>query len=143
IAFDLSMTPSVATPLPADPNLARSSQLLVYYHPAHPEQFTRVRRLLSEFIDRPARQIFIEGLVLEITEAGLKELGVEWRYQENGVDLSLGNLIAGLPAPGGSAGLTYDSLGDLEQQWTARLRALIEDEKAEILSRPSVLTLNN
>ena len=27
---------------------------------------------MDEFIDRPAQQIFIEGLVLEISEAGLK-----------------------------------------------------------------------
>ena len=63
-AFNLSATPSVATPLPADPNLAPSSRILIYYHPACPEQFSRVQSMLNEFIDRPARQIFIEGLVL-------------------------------------------------------------------------------
>ncbi|MCC6235021.1 MAG: type II secretion system protein GspD [Verrucomicrobiales bacterium] len=141
-SFELSVTPSMATPLPADPNLARASQLLVYFHPAHPEQFTRVRKLLEQYIDRPAQQIFIEGLVLEISESGLKELGVEWQYREGGAEFSIGNLFPGVAAAS-SAGMSYDSLRDLEQQWTVRLRALIEEEKAEILSRPSVLTLNN
>lgn len=141
-AFDLSVTPSMASTLPPDPNLARASQLLVYYHPAHPEQFTRVQQLLDRYIDRPAAQIFIEGLVLEISEAGLKELGVEWQYREGGAEFSVGNLFPGLPAVG-SAAMSFDNLRDLEQQWIVRLRALVEDEKAEVLSRPSVLTLNN
>ncbi|MBL9139366.1 MAG: type II secretion system protein GspD [Verrucomicrobiales bacterium] len=143
VAFDLSMTPSMATTLPPDPNLARASQMLVYYHPAHPEQFTRVRRLLDEFIDRPAQQIFIEGLVLEISEAGLKELGVDWQYKNGGVEVTAGNLFPGLPIASGTSGFSFDSLKDLEQQLVVKLRALIEEEKAEILSRPSVLTLNN
>ena len=42
-AFELSVTPSVATPLPTDANTARASQILVYYHPAHPEQLGLVR----------------------------------------------------------------------------------------------------
>lgn len=141
-AFDLSVTPSMATTLPPDPNLARASQLLVYFHPAQPEQLTRVRQLLEEYIDRPAQQIFIEGLVLEISEEGLKELGVDWQYKEGGAEFSVGSMFPGLPASS-TAGLTFDSLKDLEQQWVVRLRALIEDQKAEVLSRPSVLTLNN
>ncbi len=142
VSFDLSMTPSMASNLPADPNLARASQLLVYYHPAHPEQFTRVRQALDQFIDRPARQIFIEGLVLEISEEGLKELGVDWQYKEGGAEISVGDVFPGLPATS-TAGFTFDNLRDLEQQWVVRLRALIEEQKAEVLSRPSVLTLNN
>lgn len=142
VSFDLSVTPSMASNLPADPNLARASQLLVYFHPAHPEQFTRVRQLLDRYIDRPAQQIFIEGLVLEISESGIKELGVDWKFQEGGLEVSAGSLFTGLPV-GTTGGLTYDSLRDLEQQWIVRLRALIENEKAEVLSRPSVLTLNN
>lgn len=141
-AFDLSVTPSMATTLPPDPNLARASQLLVYYHPANPEQFTRVQQLLDQYIDRPAAQIFIEGLVLEISEAGLKDLGVEWQYKEGGAEFSIGNLFPGLPAVSSGA-MTFDNLRDLEQQWIVRLRALIQEEKAEVLSRPSVLTLNN
>ncbi|MCC7375917.1 MAG: type II secretion system protein GspD [Verrucomicrobiales bacterium] len=143
VAFDLSMTPSMATTLPPDPNLARASQLLVYFHPAHPEQFTRVRRLMDEFIDRPAQQIFIEGLVLEISEAGLKELGVDWQYKNGGLEVTAGNLFPGLPIASGTSGFSFDSLKDLDQQLVVKLRAMIEDEKAEILSRPSVLTLNN
>lgn len=142
-AFDLSMSPSMATSLPPDPNMARSSQVLVYFHPAHPEQFSRVQKLLREVIDRPDRQIFIEGLILEISEEGLKELGVDWEYQDGGLEVTAGSLFPGLGAPLGNFGLSYDSLKNLDDQWVVRLRALIENEKAEVLSRPSVLTLNN
>lgn len=144
-AFNLSATPSVATPLPPDPNLAPTSRILVYYHPAHAEQFSRVRKLLKETIDRPARQIFIEGMVLEISEKGLKELGVEWQFREGNFDLLMGALLPGLGnIPLDTTGrFTFDSLGNLQKNWVVKIRALVQESKAEILSRPSVLTLNN
>ncbi|MCF7763957.1 MAG: hypothetical protein K9N62_09815 [Verrucomicrobia bacterium] len=141
-AFELSVTPSVATPLPTDANTARASQILVYYHPAHPGQFGRVKQLLDEYIDRPTRQIFVEGMVLEISEEGLSELGVEWEFREGSFDAVVGSV-----APAGTslstANLTFDDAMDLPKNWTIQLKALVRDGKAEVLSRPSVLTLNN
>lgn len=141
-AFDLSVTPSVATPLPTDPNMAPTSQLLIYYHPAHPEQFSRVKQILNEFIDRPARQVFVEGMVLEISEEGLSDLGVEWQFRQGNFETFVGSV-----APAGSALSTFefdfdDSL-DFSENWAVQLKALVRDGKAEVLSRPSVLTLNN
>src|SRR5690606_4139002 len=63
-------------------NTTPTSQLIVLYHPAHPEQLSMVRSLLEEYIDRPARQILVEGMVLEISEDGLEELGVEWEFRD-------------------------------------------------------------
>ena len=76
--FGVSLTPSLASQLSPNNVAAPMTQLLVMYHPARPEQFSKVRRLLDEYIDRPARQIFVEGMVLEISEDGLRDLGVEW-----------------------------------------------------------------
>lgn len=140
-AFDVSITPSIATALPTDANMAPSSQLLVYFHPAHPEQYSRVRRLLTDMIDRPARQIFVEGMVLEISEEGLSELGVEWQFQEGNFDWVVGALTTG-----GTVNTltgTFDDSANLTKNWIARLRALVDEGTAEILSRPSVLTLDN
>ena len=142
-AFDLSVTPSIATDLPGGTNMAPSSQLAVIFHPAHPSQYSRVVQLLKESIDRPARQIFVEGLVLEISEDGLKELGVEWEFSEGNFAQAAGTLTPGTPTPTPTLDFSFDDLRDLDKNWLVKLRTLLESGKAEILSRPSVLTLNN
>ncbi|MDA1277834.1 MAG: hypothetical protein O2960_27880 [Verrucomicrobia bacterium] len=141
-AFDLSVTPSVATPLPTDVNMAPASQLLVYYHPAHPEQFSRVKQLLAEFIDRPTRQIFVEGMVLEISEEGLSELGVEWQFREGNFETVVGSVAPAGTAPN-TVNFDFDNAWDISRNWAVQLKALVREGKAEVLSRPSVLTLNN
>ncbi len=156
----LSLTPGVATDITANPVAGPLTQLMVLFHPAHPEQFSGVRQMIDTFIDRPARQIFIEGMVLEISERGLKDLGIDWALLNSGPlsVTSLGTLNAGSE----SSSLTNysaDTLdaavvtdvsklhnifkGDFLVNWSATVRALVRTGKAEILSRPSVLTLNN
>lgn len=142
-AFELSVTPSVATNLPDGTNMAPSSQIAILFHPAHPDQYSKVVKLLEEVIDRPARQIFVEGLVLEISEEGLKELGVEWQFNEGNFSQTAGTLTTGFPGPTPTLDFSFDDLRDLDQNWIIKLRTLLESGKAEILSRPSVLTLNN
>ncbi|MDA7510262.1 hypothetical protein N8612_01175 [Verrucomicrobia bacterium] len=142
-AFELSVTPSVATALPDGTNMSPSSQLAVIFHPAHPDQYSKVVQLLQEVIDRPARQIFVEGLVLEISEEGLKELGVEWQFNQGNFAQTAGSLATGMPGPTPTLDFSFDDLRDLENNWVVKLRSLISSGKAEILSRPSVLTLNN
>jgi len=128
-------------------------QLMIIFHPAHPEQFSDVRRLLDDFIDRPARQIFIEGMVLEISESGLKDLGVDWALLNSGAPLTarLGSLNAGSDGNSETLDATIFNISKLHDifkddflvNWKTTVRALIRTGKAEILSRPSVLTLNN
>jgi len=85
--------------------------------------------------------VFIEGMVLEISEDGLDELGVEWSFKEGSID----SLIGSLDPTGITDTVTFSSLDsrDVARDWGATVRALIRDGKAEILSRPSVLTMNN
>ncbi len=141
-AFDISITPAVATKLPSEANTSPAAQLLVYFHPAHPGQFSRVKQVLDEFVDRPDRQIFVEGMVLEISSDGLDELGVEWQFKEGNFDAIVGS-IANPADTLRTASLTFDDLKNFDKNWIVRLRALVRDGKAEILSRPTVLTLNN
>ncbi len=140
-AFGQTTTPSTAGKLNSDVYAGPSSQLLVIYHPAHPEQFSTVQAILNDYIDRPARLVFIEGLVLEISEDGLDELGVEWSYQQGAANLVLGSL----DPTGLTDSLTFSNLDsrDVGFDWGVKVRALISNGKAEILSRPSVLTMNN
>ncbi|MCC5824454.1 MAG: hypothetical protein LAT64_14330 [Phycisphaerales bacterium] len=134
-------TATNAAELPAEINVTPGSQLMVLFHPAHPEQLSTVRTLLEDYIDRPARQIFVEGMVLEISEDGLQELGVEWEFKDGPVNLLLGSLDPRAIQDT----VTFSALDsrDLARDWGVKVRALVRDGKAEILSRPSILTIDN
>jgi general secretion pathway protein D len=114
---------------------------MVLYHPAHPEQLSLVRNALRDYIDTPARQIFVEGMVLEISEEGLDELGVEWEFKDGPVNLVLGTL----DPTAITETLDFSTLNsrDLAYDWGLRIQALVRQGKAEVLSRPSVLTIDN
>lgn len=140
-AFGQTSTPTKASSLNPNVLMGPTSELMIVYHPAHPEQYSLVRQLLDQYIDRSARQVFVEGLVLEISEEGLDELGIEWSYQQGSVDFVLGSL-----SPTGltdTLGLTNIEDRTLVKNWAVELRALVREGKAEVLSRPSVLTLDN
>lgn len=146
----LSMAPGVASELEDNAIASPMTQLMVMFHPAHPEQYSEVRRLLDTFVDRPARQIFIEAMVLEISEEGLKDLGVEWELNESPLEITGGALVAGgtpetlrMHTPDTSMLNEIFEGSEFEWDWEVTIRALIRSGKAEILSRPSVLTLNN
>lgn len=138
----LTVIPSAASPL-TEAVAGGSSELLVIYHPAYPEQVAKLRRIIDETIDKPAHQIFIEALVLEISDSGLKDLGVQWDLKKGTQQFSLGSLI---PVPTGGSALSFGRDGTVNvtpSQMMVRIQALLNDEKAEILSRPSVITLDN
>jgi general secretion pathway protein D len=145
----LSMTPGAASELMDNAIASPMTQIMVLFHPAYPEQFSEVRRILDSFVDRPARQIFIEAMVLEISEQGLKELGVNWALNESPLAINAGSLNAGTPnetlrlSTPDTSMLNEIFEGEYQWNWEATIRALIRTEKAEILSRPSVLTLDN
>ncbi|MGV6813503.1 MAG: type II secretion system protein GspD [Phycisphaerales bacterium] len=140
-AFGQTTTPTSASVLNPEVYAGPNSQLMVMFHPAHPEQLSMIRSLLDRYVDRPARQVFIEGMVLEISENGLNELGVEWSLSKGTLDFVLGSL----DPTGITDTVTFSTLKsrDVALEWGAKVRALVRDGKAEILSRPSVLTLNN
>lgn len=146
----LSMAPGGASELMDNAIASPMTQIMVLFHPAYPEQFSEVRRILDSFVDRPARQIFIEAMVLEISEEGLKELGVEWALNESPLSINAGSLNAGaadetlrLSTPDTSMLNEIFEGSEFQWNWEATIRALIRTGKAEILSRPSVLTLDN
>ncbi len=119
-----------------------TSQLMVMFNPDRPEQLGRIRKIITEVIDTPARQIVIEAMVLEITSSGLEELGLQWNYQEGFNALTLGSLT-----PGSSVNTfalaRNTSSPEFIKNFYIKLEALARDGKAEVLARPSVLTLDN
>jgi len=147
----LSLTPGVASEMTDNAIASPTNQILVLFHRAHPEQFSEVRRILDDLVDRPARQIFIDAMVLEISEQGLRDLGIDWSWRgsDDIVSLSGGSSNAGGDAD--TLDLTISEISNLSDlfeakmdwDWQVVIRALIRTGKAEILSRPSVMTLNN
>ncbi len=143
--------PTTATQLSERSGFARMTELVVLYDKDQPEQFNEIRRLVDEFVDKPARQALIEALVIEINENGLEELGVQWSVRKR--RSALAELTAGtLDAEGSADTLTIEGTDDAIQDlltgtvdldWRVKLRALVENGHAEVLSRPSVLTVSN
>ena len=124
-------------------------QLLIIYNPNGPkEELSRLLTLLNEQIDVSARQMLIEGLVLEVSETGIKELGVEYdlgRYDAAGTNArGAGTFQTATGETSRPLILTFDSSirGALDR-YRVVLRALIRSGEAQVLSRPSILALDN
>ena len=127
------------------------NELMVFYDASEPSQFGSVVRLVREQIDLPARKIMIEAMVLEISSQALKDLGVQWDVTKNagsgnfiGRHLDNDNLKIGQIVPSGTAVPQLDfSVTNAFREFNVRLQALVQEGAAEVLSRPSVLTLDN
>jgi general secretion pathway protein D len=132
------------------------NELLLFFDPTVPEEAGKVRRIIREQIDLPARKIMIEAMVLEISSQALDQLGVEWDFNSGREGISRGNffqdkldgendtLILGriaYPAPGNAQ--LDATITNVFREFNVRLQALVEDGSAQVLSRPSVLTLDN
>lgn len=149
-----NMLPNIGGNFPAtdaDP----IGELLVFYDVDKPEQFSRVQTLIRRDIDLPSRQIMLEAMVMEISETSLNELGVEWglnneyslgrKFSEIGSGASIpdgGLRLGSIPSTFTDAQLALN-VTDVFNDFDAVLKALIREGEAEIISRPSVLTLDN
>ncbi|MBL6827491.1 MAG: type II secretion system protein GspD [Opitutales bacterium] len=129
------------------------NEILLFYNEQKPEETGRVRRIIREQIDLPARKIMIEAMVLEISSQALDELGVQWGFNSDKakggnfvnkkLDGANDSLVLGQIAyPAGSAQLDA-TVTNVFREFDIRLQALVEKGSAQILSRPSVLTLDN
>ncbi len=132
------------------------SELMVFYDSSEPSQFGRIVRVVREQIDIPARKIMIEAMVLEISSTALKELGVQWDLTGNAGDgnfvgrhlgkaplpLTIGKIREIVPSAKNVPQLDF-SVTNAFREFNFRLQALVKEGTAEVLSRPSVLTLDN
>ena len=98
---------------------------------APPSVIRILRSVISQLDIRPA-QLLIEALVAEIDESNIKDLGIEWGSDQQ----------TGKPAsfrPGFAILNSKTTLKDFQ----AQIYALVRDRKANILSTPSVVVLDN
>ncbi|MEQ9461742.1 MAG: hypothetical protein RIG82_12400 [Phycisphaeraceae bacterium] len=145
-SFKLSIVPSIAGEMENFTSATPLMQLMVLYDPAYPEVFSSLVKRIRETIDVPARQLVIEAMILEISETGLNRLGVQWELSDvpqGSIEaLSLGRLPEFNSRLGERA--TFDlTLADIAGDWRTQVQALVRTGDAEILSRPSVLTLDH
>ena len=107
-------------------------------------------------IDQADRQVLIEARIIQAGKDYFKGLGVQWGTSVNGGKLSLngvkslgGNLpsgssmISSAPVPGATSGVSL-SLGPLDNfVLDAEITAAEQNGELSILSRPSIVTMNN
>ena len=132
------------------------NELLLFFDPQKPETAGSIRRIITEQIDLPARKIMIEAMVLEISSQALDQLGVEWDFNSGKEGVSQGNfinrkldgsndsLVVGkIVSPAVGTPQFDATITNVFREFNLRLQALVEEGSAQILSRPSVLTLDN
>ena len=110
-------------------------------------------------LDVARAQVIIEVIIAELTDTLTRELGVDWIYNNptgaGVVDLSsrlsqvAPGVLSGGSAAGAALGLAEGGLvtgafsGTVENGWGALLRVLNSDQRANILSTPYIVTLDN
>jgi type II secretory pathway component GspD/PulD (secretin) len=108
---------------------------------ANPRYFDQVKSIIEQ-LDQPQPQVLIQVLLAEVTLDSTRDLGIEWDFNKMIDSAAVGASTAfGVPrdlaAFGGlSATVTGSDYGFL-------LRALENDGRLEVLSRPQILTADN
>ncbi|HOL68162.1 MAG TPA: secretin N-terminal domain-containing protein, partial [bacterium] len=105
------------------------------------EDFLKEVGEIIGILDKPVPQISIEAVLVELTNEGLKDIGVKWGDGSGSLGKVTADYFYGIPlAPGkdtkASAEVSFQSL-------TADLRLLESRGEANILANPRVTTLNN
>ena len=123
------------------------NELIVFHNENEPAQLSRLLDLLKRDVDKPAKQIIIEAMILEISSTALEEMGVKWARSGNptgsGLTDKTSTLTFGtLKYPSTDEALNLATSG-VFHGLNAQIKALVREGKAEVLSRPSVLALNN
>ena len=140
--------PALATKFPqteADP----TNELVVFHDENDPSQLSGVIATVRNDIDLPARQMIIEAMILEVSSTALKELGVKWtrassaKTSGNFINDKLSNLVIGsVKNPATDTVLDLSTKG-IFHDLNTQIKALVREGEAEIISRPSVLALDN
>ena len=109
---------------------------------ASPRYFVQIQQLITE-LDKSQPQVMIQVLLAEVSLTAGHELGLEWSQKGNfnngtpysvGGDLGMANALKSFG--GYSAAVTGGDFNFL-------LRALNDDGKVEVLSRPQIVTADN
>ncbi|MBD3246897.1 MAG: TonB family protein [Candidatus Omnitrophica bacterium] len=95
-------------------------------------------------IDHPRQQVMMEALVVEVSESGRKELGVEWgSMQEGGFSVSPPGDVEYTNYLGiGSQSDQYEVAGTVTRDTLLTLKTLIQTGRASIRANPRIAALD-
>lgn len=93
---------------------------------------TKIEESISSF-DIPSPQIAAEILVVELTDTGARELGLGMHFTSPRDEASLDTFLGEI---------TYSTVGELPEEFGARIRALVTEGKARVRANPKVVTVN-
>lgn len=151
----LDKVPEIVVGWPTDGKIYLDRKSNSVYVKATPWAISEVKRLLAA-LDYNNVQVRIESRFIEVSEDALQQLGVSWKGAWNGVFDAAGNLLAADAAAalggavtspaavatnGGAVASVLAQRGKLSLLGT--LKALESQGKANTLTEPKVLTLNN
>jgi Flp pilus assembly secretin CpaC len=112
----------------------RNNEALVY---AVPEITNQVLDIVKK-LDVPQQQVMLEVLVVDLREGTSDEFELDWDILGSHTSFSMAKGVAGFTGLAGYTSVAANHLFELNMT----LRALIEEKKASIRSRPRVATLN-
>lgn len=101
------------------------------------ERLPRYEQLIAA-LDVEPQSLEIEAQIIDVNTDKARELGVNWRWSNDG---RTGSFSGGVPTvgPGGIASVVLGSAG----QFLASIRALQSEGAARVVSSPQVVTLSN
>ncbi|SVD10332.1 uncharacterized protein METZ01_LOCUS363186, partial [marine metagenome] len=127
--------------------------LIAFYHPSGRKRFNHIKKTIQDTLDAAPVQVYIESMVLEVNESGMQELGVLYKANVPGAvnqTFQAGATSTSTTANQSSASPFLNLLFEkgagatsVSQLLSAQIKALVAKGAAEVLSRPSVLTLDN
>lgn len=115
-----------------------------------PDRMARYQTLINS-LDIEPQMLEIEATIIDINTNKMKELGINWRWQNNDDEVLFGSgskisdealNTQGTITPYGKGGFISFVLGD-NAKFISRINALESEGAAHIVSRPQVLTLSN
>lgn len=104
---------------------------------APPTLMRILKSVIAKLDSRPA-QVYIEALIAEVDEQDLTELGIDW-----GSLVNLNSEQGSTASKGFQPGFAILNSKTTIQEFAVRINALATLNKANILSRPSVVVLDN
>jgi type III secretion protein C len=101
------------------------------------ERLPRYEALIAA-LDVEPQSLEIEATIIDVNTDRLRELGVDWRWNNAGNSAGFGGSVP-VSGAGGVASIVLGSAG----QFLARIRALQNEGAARVVSSPQVVTLSN
>jgi type III secretion protein C len=102
------------------------------------ERLPRYEQLIAA-LDVEPQSLEIEATIIDVNTDRARDLGIDWRWNNAGYGLQVGNPAAAATTAGGIASAVLGSVG----QFFARINALQTEGAARVVSSPQVVTLSD